>query len=73
MAALRLTSTKTHLLWEVHHRGPCAQQRLAEGLGVSARTRWGWSAEEWRDDRIGPWRPSAGRAGIWRAIGCAGQ
>jgi DNA-binding MarR family transcriptional regulator len=37
MTALGLTVTKTHLLWEVHHHGPCAQQRLAEALGVSPR------------------------------------
>lgn len=37
LAALGLTVTKTHLLWEVHHNGPCAQQRLAEALGVSPR------------------------------------
>lgn len=37
LTALGLTATKTHLLWEVHHNGPCAQQRLAEALGVSPR------------------------------------
>lgn len=37
MTALGLTATKTHLLWEVHHKGPCRQQRLAEALGVSPR------------------------------------
>jgi len=37
LGALGLTVTKTHLLWEVHQQGPCAQQRLAEALGVSAR------------------------------------
>jgi DNA-binding MarR family transcriptional regulator len=37
LSALGLTVTKTHLLWEVHQRGPSAQQRLAEALGVSAR------------------------------------
>lgn len=37
MTALGLTVTKAHLLWEVHHNGPCAQQRLAEALGVSPR------------------------------------
>lgn len=37
MAALGLTVTKTHLLWEVHLHGPRAQQRLAEALGVSPR------------------------------------
>ena len=37
MAALGLTVTKTHLLWEVHQNGACPQQRLAEALGVSPR------------------------------------
>jgi len=37
MTALGLTVNKAHLLWEVHHNGPCAQQRLAEALGVSPR------------------------------------
>ena len=37
LVALGLTVTKTHLLWEVHRRGPCAQQRLAEALDVSPR------------------------------------
>ena len=37
MAALGLTVTKTHLLWEVHSSGPSAQQRLAAAIGVSPR------------------------------------
>ena len=37
LSALGLTVTKTHLLWEVHQHGPCAQQRLAEALRVSPR------------------------------------
>ena len=37
LTALGLTVTKTHLLWEVHQNGPCAQQRLAEALGVTPR------------------------------------
>ena len=37
LTAIGLTATKTHLLWEVHHNGPCRQQRLAEALGVSPR------------------------------------
>lgn len=37
MTALGLTVKKTHLLWEVHLNGPCAQRRLAEALGVSPR------------------------------------
>ena len=35
--ALGLTVTKTHLLWQVHHNGPCAQQRLAEAVRISPR------------------------------------
>ena len=37
LTRLGLTVTKTHLMWEVHQHGPCAQQRLAEALGVSPR------------------------------------
>lgn len=37
LTTLGLTITKTHLMWEVHLNGPCAQQRLAEALGVSPR------------------------------------
>ena len=32
-----LTVARTHLLWELHQRGPCTQQRLAAALRVSAR------------------------------------
>ena len=37
MAALGLTVTKTHLLWQVAQHGPSTQQQLAAGLGVSPR------------------------------------
>ncbi|MCZ2810711.1 MarR family transcriptional regulator [Modestobacter sp. VKM Ac-2979] len=32
-----LTAARTHLLWEVHHRGPSTQQALAAALQVSPR------------------------------------
>ena len=32
-----LTPARTHLLWELFHRGPSTQRVLAEALGVSAR------------------------------------
>lgn len=32
-----LTGPRAHLLWELHHRGPCTQRVLAEALGVSPR------------------------------------
>lgn len=32
-----LTTARTHLLWEVHHRGPSTQQVLADALDVSPR------------------------------------
>ncbi len=32
-----LTTARTHLLWEVHHRGPSTQQALAAALDVSPR------------------------------------
>ena len=32
-----LTPARTHLLWEVFHRGPSTQRVLAEALDVSAR------------------------------------
>ncbi|WP_369137522.1 MarR family winged helix-turn-helix transcriptional regulator [Modestobacter versicolor] len=32
-----LTPARTHLLWEVHHRGPCSQRALATALDVSPR------------------------------------
>jgi DNA-binding MarR family transcriptional regulator len=32
-----LTPARTHLLWELFHRGPCAQRVLADALGVTAR------------------------------------
>jgi DNA-binding MarR family transcriptional regulator len=37
LAARGLTTARTHLLWEVHRRGPCTQQTLAGALGVSPR------------------------------------
>lgn len=32
-----LTAARTHLLWEIHHRGPSTQQTLAAALQVSPR------------------------------------
>jgi DNA-binding MarR family transcriptional regulator len=32
-----LTTSRAHLLWELHQRGPTSQTVLAEALGVSAR------------------------------------
>lgn len=32
-----LTPARTHLLWEVHHRGPSTQQALAAALRVTPR------------------------------------
>ena len=32
-----LTPARTHLLWEVFHRGPSTQRVLADALGVTAR------------------------------------
>lgn len=32
-----LTPARTHLLWELFHRGPCTQRVLADALAVSAR------------------------------------
>lgn len=32
-----LTPARTHLLWELFHRGPCTQRLLAEALDVTAR------------------------------------
>ena len=32
-----LTTSRTHLLWALHHRGPSTQKQLADALDVSAR------------------------------------
>lgn len=32
-----LTPARTHLLWELFHRGPCSQRILADALAVTAR------------------------------------
>lgn len=32
-----LTTSRAHLLWELHHRGPTTQTTLADALHVSAR------------------------------------
>lgn len=37
LAAYGLTPARTHLLWELFHRGPSTQRVLADALGVSAR------------------------------------
>lgn len=33
----RLTPARTHVLWELHHRGPSTQVQLAGALGVTPR------------------------------------
>ena len=38
LAATGLTVSRTHLLWELLHRGPTVQRELAEAMGISART-----------------------------------
>lgn len=37
LAALGLTTSRTHLLWVLHHGGPSTQRALADALSVSAR------------------------------------
>jgi DNA-binding MarR family transcriptional regulator len=37
LEAVNLTPARTHLLWEVHHRGPSTQQSLAAALRVTPR------------------------------------
>ena len=37
LAQLGLTPARTHVLWELMHRGPCPQRVLAEALSVSPR------------------------------------
>jgi DNA-binding MarR family transcriptional regulator len=37
LAAYGLTPARTHLLWELFHRGPSTQRVLADALRVSAR------------------------------------
>jgi DNA-binding MarR family transcriptional regulator len=37
LGALGLTPARTHLLWELLHRGPSTQRVLADALDVSAR------------------------------------
>lgn len=37
LAARGLTTARTHLIWEVHRRGPCTQRTLAAALDVSPR------------------------------------
>lgn len=37
LGELDLTPARTHLLWELFHRGPSTQRVLAEALGVTAR------------------------------------
>lgn len=32
-----LTPARTHLLWELFHRGPCTQRMLSDALGVTPR------------------------------------
>jgi DNA-binding MarR family transcriptional regulator len=37
LGKLGLTPARTHLLWELFHRGPCTQRVLADALGVTPR------------------------------------
>jgi DNA-binding MarR family transcriptional regulator len=37
LAERGLTESRTHLLWELHQRGPSTQRELADALQVSAR------------------------------------
>ncbi len=37
LADIGLTTSRTHLLWVLHHRGASTQKELADALGVSAR------------------------------------
>ncbi len=37
LGVLGLTPARTHLLWEVFHRGPSTQRVLADALGVTPR------------------------------------
>lgn len=37
LSRIGLTPSRTHLLWEVHHRGPTTQRELAQALKVSPR------------------------------------
>jgi DNA-binding MarR family transcriptional regulator len=38
LAGYGLTDSRAHLVWELHHRGPCTQQALASALRVTPRT-----------------------------------
>jgi DNA-binding MarR family transcriptional regulator len=38
LAAMGLTESRAHLLWELQHRGPCTQRVLADALNVAPRT-----------------------------------
>jgi DNA-binding MarR family transcriptional regulator len=33
-----LTDSRAHVVWELHHRGPCTQRTLADALHVTPRT-----------------------------------
>jgi DNA-binding MarR family transcriptional regulator len=33
-----LTESRAHMVWELHHRGPCTQRELADVLNVTPRT-----------------------------------
>jgi DNA-binding MarR family transcriptional regulator len=33
-----LTESRAHVVWELHHRGPCTQRMLADVLNVTPRT-----------------------------------
>jgi DNA-binding MarR family transcriptional regulator len=38
LSRLGLTESRAHVLWELQHRGPCTQRRLADALKVAPRT-----------------------------------
>ena len=38
LAGYGLTDSRAHLVWELHHRGPCTQRALASALRVTPRT-----------------------------------
>ena len=38
LAGYGLTDSRAHLVWELHHHGPCTQQALASALKVTPRT-----------------------------------
>src|SRR5262249_44701892 len=37
LAGMGLTESRAHLVWQLHHRGPCTQATLAADMGVTPR------------------------------------